>query len=155
MKMLFILNLFLAFSIVGCFEINTVTPQASGSILSSKLNGFYISSAYNLYLGKLDIIDSVWIERVWRYEVVDGHKKRIELSNHQIILRLKNTQKEFKKDNYFLEWRIEEKHFGNLGSGNGVFMVRYPKNEKIDTLHFILHRISNESIIDLGTFVIY
>lgn len=141
---------------IGCVdEFNTATPQASSSILLSKQSGFYLSSAYKLQPGVLDIIDSVWSERVWRYEVVGGKKMKIALTNNQIILKLKNTQKDFEKSNYFLDWRIEENHYGDLGSGNGVFMVRYSKNDKIDTLHFFLHKMSNESIIDIGTFLVY
>jgi len=151
----FILILFIVLLMVGCIdEFNTATPQASSSILSSKQNGFYLSSAYKLQPGILDIVDSVWNERVWRYQVVDGQKKKIALSNNQIVLRLK-TQKDFEKSNYFLDWKIEEKHYGDLGSGNGVFMVRYPKNDKIDTLHFSLRRISDDSIVDIGTFLFY
>ena len=76
------------------------------------------------------------------------------MSNNQIILRLKKTQKDFEKSNYFLDWRIEERHYGDLGSGNEVFMVRYPESNKIDTLHFLLHKISDDSIIDLGAFLL-
>jgi hypothetical protein len=151
----FCLISFIALSMVGCVEVNTATPQASSSILSSKQNGFYLSGAYKLYPGKLDIIDSVWNERVWRYVVVNGQKKRITLSNNQFILKLKKTQKGFEKDDYFLDWKITEKHYGDLGSGNGVFMVRYAKNDKIDTLHFVLQKMSSDSMIDIGTFLIY
>jgi len=150
----FFLILFIVLLMVRCVEVNTSTPQASPSILSSKQNGFFLSNAYQLHPGVLDIIDSVWNERVWRYEIVDGQKKKIALSNNQIILKLKKTQKDLKKSDYFLDWTIVEKHYGDLGSGNGVFMVRYPKNDKKDTLHFLLHRMSNDSIIDIGTFLI-
>lgn len=34
-------------------------------------------------------------------------------------------------------------------------MVRYPKSDKLDTLHFFLHKMSDGSIIDIGTFLIY
>lgn len=151
----YFLILFIILLMVRCVEVNTATPQASSSILSSKQNGFFLSSAYQLHPGALDIIDSVWNERVWRYEVVDGQKKKIALSNNQIILKLKETQKDFKKSDYFLDWRMAEKHYGDLGTANGVFRVRYSKNDKIDTLHFLLHRMSNDSIVDIGTFLIH
>ncbi|MGK2862485.1 MAG: hypothetical protein ACSLE0_11155 [Chitinophagaceae bacterium] len=76
----------------GCADdFNIATPQASSSILSSKQNGFYLSTAHKLQPGVLDIIDSVWNERVWRYEVIEGEKKKIALSNNQIVLKLKKT----------------------------------------------------------------
>ncbi|MEA9414168.1 hypothetical protein [Flavobacterium sp. PL02] len=139
---------------ISCNEFNTATPQASSTILNSKENGFYLSTANKVQTGDLDIIDSVWIEKVWHYKVIKGEKRKVALSsNNQIVLKLKKTSKEFKKSEYFLEWKIEEKHFGNLGSGNGVFMIRYPKNTKIDTLHFLLHKANDKSTIDIGTFV--
>lgn len=139
---------------ISCNEFNTATPQASSTILNSKENGFYLSTANKVQTGDLDIIDSVWIEKVWHYKVIKGEKRKVALSsNNQIVLKLKKTSKEFKKSEYFLEWKIEEKRFGNLGSGNGVFMIRYPKNTKIDTLHFLLHKANDKSTIDIGTFV--
>lgn len=139
---------------VSCNEFNTATPQASSTISNSKENGFYLSTVNKLQTGHLDIIDSVWIEKVWHYKVIKGEKRKVALSsNNQIVLKLKKTSKEFKKSEYFLEWKIEEKHFGNLGSGNGVFMIRYAKNTKIDTLHFLLHKVNDKSTIDIGTFV--
>lgn len=138
----------------GCNEFNTATPQASSTILISKKSGFYLSMAKKLQTGDLDIIDSVWIEKVWHYKIIKGEKRKVALSpNNQIILKLKKTSNEFNKSEYFLEWKIEEKHFGDLASGNGVFMVRCPKTTRIDTLHFFLHRINDNSIIDIGTFV--
>lgn len=139
---------------ISCNEYNTATPQASSTISNSKENGFYLSTANKLQTGDLDIIDSVWIEKVWHYKVIKGEKRKVALSsNNQIVLKLKKTSREFKKSEYFLKWKIEEKHFGNLGSGNGVFMIRYPKNTKIDTLHFLLHKANDKSTIDIGTFV--
>lgn len=139
---------------ISCSEFNTATPQASSTISNSKENGFYLSTANKLQNGDLDIIDSVWIEKVWHYKVINGDKKKVALSpNNQIVLKLKKINKEFKKSEYFLEWNIEEKHFGNLGSGNGVFMIAFPKTTKIDTLHFLLHKVNDNSTIDLGTFV--
>lgn len=139
----------------SCYEFNTATPQASSTILTSKEDGFYLSTANKLQTGDLDIIDSVWIEKVWHYKVINGEKKKVsQSSNNQIVLRLKKTNKEFKKSDYFLEWEIKEKHFGDLGSGNGVFMTAYPKTTRIDTLHFLLRRVNNNSIIDIGTFLI-
>lgn len=144
----------LALIYVSCNEFNTATPQASSSISNSKENGFYISTGNKLQTLDLDIIDSVWIEKVWHYKVIKGEKRKVALSpNNQIVLKLKKTSKEFKKSEYLLEWKIEEKHFGDLGSGNGVFMIRYPKNTKIDTLHFLLHKVNDNSTIDIGTFV--
>ena len=67
-------------------------------------------------------------------------------------MKLKKTNEEFKKSDYFLEWEIKEKHLGDLGSGNGVFMVTYPKTTRIDTLHFFLQRLNNNSTIDIGTY---
>jgi hypothetical protein len=152
----FLFILFFVLPMMGCIgDFNTATPQASSSILESRQNGFYISRGYVVHPGELDIIDSVWNESVWRYEVVDGKKTKIALSKNQIILRLKRTNNAFEKRNYLLDWRIEEKVYGDLGSGNGVFMVRYPKNSKIDTLHFLLHRSSNDSVIDIGTFILH
>ncbi len=137
----------------GCYEFNTATPQSSSSILASKADGFYLSTANKLNTGDLDIIDSVWVEKVWHYKIIKGEKKKVSLSsNNQIVLRLKKTNKEFKKSEYFLEWEIKEKKLGDLGSGNGVFMIEYPKAIKIDTLHFLLHRVNNDSTIDIGTF---
>lgn len=139
---------------ISCNEFNTATPQASSTISNSKENGFYLSTANKLQTGDLDIIDSVWIEKVWHYKVIKGEKRKVALSsNNQIVLKLKKSSKEFKKSEYFLEWKIEEKHFGNLGSGNGMYMIRYPKNTKIDTLHFLLHQANDKSTIDIGTFV--
>jgi hypothetical protein len=139
---------------ISCNEFNTATPQASSTISNSKENGFYLFTANKLQTGDLDIIDSVWIEKVWHYKVIKGEKRKVALSsNNQIVLKLKKTIKQFKKSEYLLEWKIEEKHFGNLGSGNGVFMIRYPKNTKIDTLHFVLHKVNDKSTIDIGTFV--
>ena len=86
---------------------------------------------------------------------MNGQKNRIALANNQIILRLKKTRKDFVERDYLLKWKIEEKHYGTLGSGNGVFMVDYPKNDRLDTLHFILHRESPDSIINIGTFLFY
>ncbi|MEN2413178.1 hypothetical protein [Flavobacterium mesophilum] len=138
---------------ICCNEFNTATPQASSTILSSKENGFYLSTAKKLKTGDLNIIDAVWIEKVWHYKVIKGEKRKVALSpNNQIVLRLK-TSKEFKKSEYFLEWKIEEKHFGYLGSGNGVFMLSFPKTSRIDTLHFLLHKVKDNSIFDIGTFV--
>lgn len=139
---------------ISCNEFNTATPQASSTISDSKENGFYLFTVNKLLTGDLDIIDSVWIEKVWHYKVIKGEKRKVALSsNNQIVLKLKETSKEFKKIKYLLEWKIEEKHFGNLGSGNGVFIIRYPKNTKIDTLHFLLHKENDKSTIDIGTFV--
>lgn len=139
---------------ISCNEFNTATPQASSTISNSKENGFYLSTANKLQTGDLDIIDSVWIEKVWHYKVIKGEKRKVALSsNNQIVLKLKKSSKEFKKSEYFLEWKIEEKHFGNLGSGNGVYMIRYPQNTKIDTLHFLLHQANDKTTIDIGTFV--
>ncbi|MFN1217845.1 hypothetical protein ACKW6Q_12830 [Chryseobacterium kwangjuense] len=136
-----------------CNEFNTATPQASSTIITSKENGFYLSTGNKLRTGELDIIDSVWIEKVWHYKVINGEKKKISLSsNNQVVLKLKKTNEEFKKNNYFLEWKIEEKHFGDLASGNGVFIMRYPNTTKIDTLHFLLNRLNNNSTTDIGTF---
>jgi hypothetical protein len=138
---------------ISCNEFNTATPQASSTILTSKESGFYLSTANKLQTGELDIIDSVWIEKVWHYKIIKGEKKKVaQSSNNQIILKLKKTSEEFKKSDYFLEWKIEEKYFGDLGSGNGVFMVTYPKTTRIDTLHFLLHRVNNDSTIGIGTF---
>ena len=139
---------------ISCNEFNTATPQASSTISNSKKNEFYISTVNKLQTGDLDIIDSLWIEKVWHYKVIKGKKRKVALSpNNQIVLKLKKISKEFKKSEYLLEWKIEEKHFGNLGSGNGVFMVRYPKTTKIDTLHFLLHKVNDNSTVDIGTFV--
>ncbi|MFN7774547.1 hypothetical protein [Flavobacterium sp.] len=136
----------------SCNEFNTATPQASSTISASKQNGFYISTANKLRTGDLDIIDSVWIENVWHYKVINGKKEKIAQSpNNQIIVRLKKTNEKFTKSDYFLEWELKEKHLGDLGSGNGVFMVTYPKTTRIDTLHFLLHRLDNDSTIDIGT----
>ena len=136
-----------------CNEFNTATPQASSTILISKKNGFYLSTANKLQTGDLDIIDSVWIEKVWHYKVINGEKRKVAQSpNNQIIVKLKKTNEEFKKSDYFLEWEIKEKHFGDLGSGNGIFMVTFPKTTRIDTLHFFLHRLNNNSTIDIGTY---
>ncbi|KAF2511369.1 hypothetical protein EYY60_08025 [Flavobacterium zhairuonense] len=139
---------------VCCHEFNTATPQASSTILNSKKSEFYLSTANKLQTGDLDIIDSVWIEKVWHYKVIEGEKRKVSLSpNNQIVLKLKKASKEFKKSEYLLEWKIVEKHFGNLGSGNGVFMVTFPKTTRIDTLHFLLHKVKDNSTIDIGTFV--
>ena len=137
----------------GCYEFNTATPQASPTISDSKQSGFYISTANKLRTGDLDIIDSVWIEKVWHYKVINGEKGKIaESPNNQIIVKLKKTREGFKKSDYFLKWEIKEKLLGDLGSGNGVFILTYPKATKIDTLHFFLHRLNDDSIIDIGTF---
>ncbi|MFH6969199.1 hypothetical protein [Flavobacterium sp. FlaQc-28] len=152
-KVLFSLCI-IALMCISCNEFNTATPQASSTISNSKENGFYLSTANKLQNGDLDIIDSVWIEKVWHYKVINGDKKKVALSpNNQIVLKLKKINKEFKKSEYFLEWKIEEKHFGNLGSGNGVFMIAFPKTTRIDTLHFLLHKVNDNSTIDIGTFV--
>lgn len=151
-KKLFLI-IFVVLIMIRCVEVNTATPQASSSILVSKQSGFFLSRALKLHPGVLDIVDSVWNERVWRYEVMDGQKKKIGLSNNQIIVRLK-TQTDFKKSDYFLNWKIVEEHYGDLASGNGVFLVRYSINDRVDTLHFLLHRMSTDSIIDIGTFLI-
>lgn len=152
----FLISFIIAPLINGCNnEINTVTPQASSSISSSKESGFLLSIAKKINNGELDIVDSVWTEQVWRYEITNGQKKKVALStNNQVVLRLKETNKEFKKDNYFLEWKIEEKKYGDLASGNGVFMVRYPKDDEKDTLHFLLRKTHSDSAIDIGTFLL-
>ncbi|KRD05405.1 hypothetical protein ASE21_20830 [Flavobacterium sp. Root901] len=152
-KVLFSLCI-IALMYISCNEFNTATPQASSTISSSKENGFYISTANKLQTGDLDIIDSVWIEKVWHYKVINGEKRKVALSpNNQVILKLKKTNTKFKKSEYFLEWKIKEKHFGYVGSGNGVFMIAFPKTTRIDTLHFLLHKVKDNSTIDIGTFV--
>ena len=87
-----LLSIFITVVTHGCVdEFNTATPQASSSILASKQNGFYISEAKKLQGGVLDIVDSVWIEKVWHYKIINGKKKKVSLStNNQIILKLKN-----------------------------------------------------------------
>lgn len=152
----FYLYLIIVLLINGCFDnINTTTPQASSSIFASQQDGFYLSIANKLQGGTMDIIDSVWNERVWHYEIINGKRKKVVSStNNQIILRLKDPIENFKKNNYFLEWRMEEKHLGDLASGNGVFMLRYPQNYKIDTLHLFLYKMPNDSAIDIGTFLL-
>lgn len=144
----------IALMFISCNEFNTATPQASSTISNSKENGFYLSTVNKLQTGDIDIIDSVWIEKVWHYKVINGEKRKVALSsNNQIVLKLKKTNKEFRKIEYLLEWKIEEKHFGCLDSGNGVFMIAFPKTTRVDTLHFLLHKVKDNSIIDIGTFV--
>ena len=46
-------------------------------------------------------------------------------------------------------------HYGDVGRGNRVFILMYPENDKIDILHFELHKMSNDSMIDIGTFLTY
>lgn len=138
----------------GCVEVNTVTPQASQSVLSSKQSGFYQSGAHKLYFGVLDIIESVWVERNWRYDVANLKKKKIPLTGSQIILKIKDLPKDFQKSDYLLNWSIKEKHLGNLASGNGVFILDYSRNEAVDTLSFQIHVVTKDSLIDIGTFIL-
>lgn len=138
---------------MSCVEIDTASPQASSSISESKRSGFYLSKARMLRPGLLDMIDSVWTERVWRYEIVKGEKHKIPLWNNQIVLSLKSGKNHFKNSD-FLKWEVTEKRYGIFGSGNGVYILRCPKNEKIDTLQFFLHNKSDSSVKDMGTFLI-
>ena len=137
---------------VQCVDVNTTDTQASSSISRSKQNGVYISSAHKINPGVLDIVDSVWCEKLWKYDIVKGQTKKTPLNYTQIVLQLKKSQKLINFNNYLTDWKISEKHYGDLGSGNGVFSVLYSEKQKTDTFRFLVKGMNNDSIIDIGTF---
>ena len=68
------------------------------------------------------------------------------------MLPLLHGRKDVNKESYLLDWKITEKKYGTLGYGNGVFILRYANKDMIDTLHFQIQRLTDQSIIDIGRF---
>lgn len=154
MKRLIFLTTLIILIIEGCHEIDISTPQASRTIAASKKYGFYLSTGHKVHIGSLDIVDTVWKERVWRYAIENRETKRISLSNDQIIVKVNNFPKGYDNKSYYSKWKILEKDYGALGSGSGVFILMCPSKNCKDTLTFLLHDISTDTLINIGKFLI-
>lgn len=136
----------------GCVDIDTASPQASASVTASKLDGFYLSGYQQAQPGDSSIIDSVWKEKVWRYEIVKGKRRKLLLTGEQIVINLKSSAG-LPNGNYLTDWEISEKNIGYLGAGNNVYIMFFNPKDKIDTLQFFLHNKSVSNITNIGTFI--
>lgn len=152
LKYLFSLNIILT-CMIGCVEIDTASPQASASVTVSKQDGFFISGYHQVEPGTSAIVDSVWKEKVWRYDMVKGEKNKVLLTGEQIVLKLKDSVDVSKMGNYLVDWEISEKKIGYLGTGNRVYILFFNPKDKIDTLQFSLHNKTNNSTLNIGTYV--
>jgi hypothetical protein len=106
-------------------EVNTVNPQASSTIESSKKDGFFIQEYY-LDSSSSDIVDikEAWIEYKWKNEANVLSRSKVKTSGVQLNIKVNRfKQPDLDEKKHFITWEMEVSGIGVIGTGNGVYTI--------------------------------
>lgn len=116
----------LAMFFLGCNNagINTVDPQASSDIKSSKYRSVFVDEYCLLNVNKTVEVGECWLEYCWKNEIISSNKAITKTNGLQLNLKiLKTASDPIKENRYLIDWRMEVEGIGVLGRGNGVYIL--------------------------------
>jgi hypothetical protein len=126
-------------------EVNTVDPQSSIDIRSSKADSFFILQyQIPLNLDSLFKIDEIWIEKSWKYAIEKNEKVKVLTGGLQLNIKIsKFYSVNFQSNNYLLDWQMILKNNGYLGTSNGVFTAFIKQKEIPDSIEIDVNKLKN------------
>lgn len=138
-------------------EVNTVDPQASANIKSSKENNLFIREYYldKNKTTRLNVVE-VWLEYCWMNKVIESTSRKVKTSGIQINFKISDfNSSDINEDKYFIDWRMEVQNIGILGRGNNVYTL-YINSEIIpDKLKIMIKKRIDGKFVDLESFMIH
>lgn len=137
--------------------VNTVDPQASSDIESSKKHGPFLKEyEINGSTGDFFQIKEAWIEHTWKNGYEGNKVKVIKTSGVQLNLRLINfSDSTIRNDRYLLDWEMKDSANGFFGKANGIYRKILRSSNLPDSFNIILSRVRNNiSQMDVGQLVL-
>jgi len=133
--------------VMSCnLEINTVDPQASIDIYSSKEDSFFIQE-YQPALNSDSIFDfsEVWIERCWKYTIIENKKTKMKTDGLQLNFKLsKFNTAYFQPSNYLAGWDMVLRDNGYAGQSNGVFTIFLKQDDIPQNFDIIINKLKKQ-----------
>lgn len=126
-------------------EVNTVDPQASPDIESSKRDGLFLKEyEINGSTGDLFQIKEAWVEHTWKNGYEDNIVKVKKTSGAQLVLRIVDfSDSTLRNDRYLLDWEMKDSANGFFGKANGVYRKILRSSSLPDSFNIVLGRVRN------------
>ncbi|MDB5255537.1 MAG: hypothetical protein JWM14_232 [Chitinophagaceae bacterium] len=128
------------FNYLKLLEVNTVDPQASFSIESSKATHLFISEYTEEFSSEEHkYFERIWIEHAWKNKIVERKVVKEILDGYQLVARVSKANNVYLKDSlYFINWELKFDDNTSFGKGNGVYSVFLQKKELPEKIKVIL-----------------
>lgn len=117
------------FIVAGCnISVNTVDPQSSRNMLTSKKDGFFIAE-YKLDTSYSRVVDinEVWVEQSWKNQANYAEKSKVKTGDNQLNVSIKKFDDDsLIHEKYFIDWEMEVPGVGIVGYSNGLYTLFVP-----------------------------
>jgi hypothetical protein len=138
-------------------DVDTSDPQVSPRSESSKEDKFYVTNYQSFQVpDSIFRIKEVWVEFAWKYEINFGFISKVRTGGYQLILKLDSfINPKFMKNEYNLNWLMEEKSNGYFEQSNGVYSLPFKKQELPDKVVVVVNTINeNKTQTSFAQFIL-